>query len=143
MLQIDFGSGYNPLEGFKTCDFVPNPKLDYFYHDGEIEGLNEPVNWFRLRNVIHHLPDIRKTIQDLKKYLAKDGVIEIIEVRKDKYKSNTFLDKLWYRFVVPRKDIFISAEWRDYLSIMRQEGFRCRYSAVSREKEYTEWTLKN
>lgn len=143
MLQIDFGSGYNPLEGFKTCDFVPNPKLDYFYHDGEIEGLNEPVDWFRLRNVVHHLPDIRKTIQDLKKYLAKDGVIEIIEVCKEKYKSNVFLDKLWYRFIIPRKDIYFSTEWRDYYSIMKQEGFRCRYHALEGEKEYTEWMLKN
>ena len=67
MLCIDFGSGYNPSEGFRTCDFVPNPKLDYFYHDGIIEGLNEPVSRFRIRNVIHHLPDIRKTIQDLKR----------------------------------------------------------------------------
>ena len=142
MLCIDFGSGYNPSEGFRTCDFVPNPKLDYFYHDGIIEGLNEPVSRFRMRNVIHHLPDIGKTIQDLKRYLAKDGIIEIIDVRKEYYKSNVFLDRLWYRFVIPRKDIFISTEYRDYFSIMRQVGFRCKSSTIRGEKEYTEWTLK-
>ena len=95
-----------------------------------------------MRNVIHHLPDIRKTIQDLKRYLAKDGIIEIIDVRKECYKSNVFLDCLWYRFVIPRKDIFISTEYRDYFSIMEQVGFIRKSSTIRGEKEYTEWTLK-
>ena len=31
MLKIDFGSGYNPKKGFKTCDITFSPYLDYVY----------------------------------------------------------------------------------------------------------------
>ena len=32
-LKIDFGSGYNHKEGYKSCDIVPLPNLDYFYDE--------------------------------------------------------------------------------------------------------------
>ena len=31
MLKIDFGSGYNPRKGYKTCDITYSPFLDYVY----------------------------------------------------------------------------------------------------------------
>ena len=41
-LCIDFGSGYNPKTGYKTCDVTTLPQLDIQY-DGkdEIVGLRE------------------------------------------------------------------------------------------------------
>lgn len=29
MLKIDFGSGYNPYPGYKTCDITQGPYLDF------------------------------------------------------------------------------------------------------------------
>ena len=31
MLKIDFGSGYNPKKGYKSCDITNLPNLDYVY----------------------------------------------------------------------------------------------------------------
>lgn len=41
-LCIDFGSGYNPKAGYKTCDVTTFPQLDFQY-DGKdkIVGLRE------------------------------------------------------------------------------------------------------
>lgn len=41
-LCIDFGSGYNPKAGYKTCDVTTFPQLNFQY-DGkdEIVGLRE------------------------------------------------------------------------------------------------------
>ena len=43
MLKIDFGSGYNPYPGYKTCDITQGPYLDYVYNTetNEIIGLQE------------------------------------------------------------------------------------------------------
>lgn len=62
-LCIDFGSGYNPKAGYKTCDITTFPQLDFQY-DGkdEIVGLREKsVDVFYLRNVVHHIPDLQRT----------------------------------------------------------------------------------
>lgn len=67
-LCIDFGSGYNPKTGYKTCDVTTLPQLDFLY-DGkdEIVGLREKsVDVFYLRNVVHHIPDLQRTFTTLK-----------------------------------------------------------------------------
>ena len=68
-LFIDYGSGYNPKKGYKTCDFTTNPCLDYnvidykiYNKDGELP--HKSVSIFRLRNVIHHIPPFRFIIHD-------------------------------------------------------------------------------
>lgn len=74
-LCIDFGSGYNPKTGYKTCDITTFPQLDFQY-DGkdEIVGLREKsVDVFYLRNVVHHIPDLQRTFTTLKKYLKVGG----------------------------------------------------------------------
>lgn len=82
MLKIDFGSGYNPYPGYKTCDITQGPYLDYVYNTetNEIIGLQEgSVDEFRLKNVLHHA-DIPKVIQCLHRYLKSGGILQIIAI---------------------------------------------------------------
>lgn len=139
MLCIDFGSGYSPRKGYKTCDFVPLPSLDYYYNGEDIIGLETTCDRFLLRNVIHHLSDITKVVKLLKTKLHKGGRVEIIECRKEYYKTNDFLDSLWYNGIVPRKDITWSKEYRDYKRILREEGFKLVKEYLQAEKEVSIW----
>lgn len=120
MLKIDFGSGYNPKKGYKTCDITYAPYLDYVYDKNLNIILNlkeKSVDIFRLKNVLHHC-DIEKVIICLKKYLRDDGKIEIIEPQKKFYEANRCLDIYWYRYIYPRYEISIPSKTRiDYISI--------------------------
>ena len=120
MLKIDFGSGYNPYPGYKTCDITQGPYLDYVYNTetNEIIGLQEgSVDEFRLKNVLHHA-DIPKVIQCLHRYLKSGGILQIIEPRTEYYEQNRSLDLFWYRYIYPRYDIAIPPKRRvDYLKI--------------------------
>ena len=70
-LKIDFGSGYSPKKGYKTCDITYAPYLNFVYdrENNTIIGCEEnSVDEFYLRNVVHHLPNLTNTFQCLKKY---------------------------------------------------------------------------
>ena len=84
MLKIDFGSGYNPNKEYKTCDITGSPILNYLYDKKDtILNLKEKsVDEFYLRNVVHHIPDLKRTFKCLKKYLKNGGKIKIIEWNK-------------------------------------------------------------
>lgn len=138
-LFIDYGSGYNPKKGYKTCDFTTNPCLDYnvidykiYNKDGELP--HKSVSIFRLRNVIHHIPNLQKLFENLKNYLMDDGVIEIIDVNEEHYKQNLCLDNLWYRYVNKRNDIWISQNYRDYAKIA-SKMFKILHNFKENEKE--------
>lgn len=140
-LCIDFGSGYNPKEGYKTCDVVTNPMLDYWY-DGQntIVGLEEAsVDVFYLRNVIHHIPDLHKTLSVIKKYLKRKGRLVIIDCNKEHFRSNVILDKIWYRYVRNDSNIFISESYRDYMNVLIELGFKLLYYKQVKEKEITSY----
>lgn len=125
-LCIDFGSGYNPKAGYKTCDITTFPQLDFQY-DGkdEIVGLREKsVDVFYLRNVVHHIPDLQRTFTTLKKYLKVGWKLVVIDCNKGHYKTNVFLDNLWYRFVGNNNEIFISKQYRDYINVLIKLGFK-------------------
>lgn len=142
MLKIDFGSGYNPNKGYKLCDITYSPVLDYVYDQDNnvIIGAEEnTVDEFYLRNVVHHLPDIAKTFTCLKKYLKVGGRIKIIDVRKEYFKQNLFLDRLWYRFVIPRPEVWYSTTYRDYFTILKELGFKLISYEYKEEKEMSEW----
>jgi ubiquinone/menaquinone biosynthesis C-methylase UbiE len=142
MLKIDFGSGYNPKEGYKTCDITKAPYLNYYYDikSNEIIGLKEStVDKFHLRNVIHHIEDIDVVLNKLHTYLKTDGIVEIIECRKEHYKSNFFLDRLWYRFIIPRNEIWFSETYRDYTKVLNQLGFTLIHKEYINEKEVSLW----
>lgn len=126
MLKIDFGSGYNPYKGYKTCDITYSPFLDYVYDKNLniILGLEEnSVDIFRLKNVLHHC-DINNVVLCFKKYLKNDGLIEIIEPTKENYESNRCLDIFWYRYIYPRYEISIPPIKRiDYTTIFLKHNF--------------------
>ena len=140
-LYIDFGSGYNPKKGYKTCDIATNPMLDYWY-DGQntIVGLKEvSVDIFYLRNVIHHIPDLYKTLSVIKKYLKHKGKLIIIDCNKEHFNTNVILDKIWYRYVRNDNRIFISESYRDYMDVLIELGFKPLYYKQIKEKEITRY----
>ena len=141
-LKIDFGSGYNHKEGYKSCDIVPLPNLDYFYDEqnDKILYLEEAsVDEFYLRNVVHHIKNIEKTFKCLDKYLKKGAIITIIDVRKECYGANLFLDNLWYRGIIPREEIWFSPTYRDYFQILKSMSYRNIEYKIENEKEVSIW----
>lgn len=137
-LCIDFGSGHNPKKGYKTCDVTTNPMLDYQY-DGKdyILGLEEnTVDVFYIRNVIHHIPDLRRTFKAIRKYLKHNGKLIIIDCNKKCFDANVMLDKIWYRHV-GNNNMFISETYRDYISILAELGFKQIFYKQLKEKEIT------
>ena len=67
--------------------------------------------------------------------LNHNGKLRIIEPNKDYFKQNVFLDKLWYRFVNDRKDIWFSETYRDYQYILNKY-FSYFKMVLQGEKEY-------
>lgn len=136
-LCIDFGCGYNPKIGYKTCDVTTNPMLDYQY-DGknDIIGLKEnSVDVFYMRNVIHHILNLRSTFQTIKKYLKHNGKLIIIDCNKKCFDANVILDRIWYRYVGNNNNIFIAETYRDYMSILAELGFKQTFYKQLKEKE--------
>lgn len=141
-LYIDIGSGYNPAKGYKTADITGLPYLDYLIKDNKIYSRNgelkeNSVNKFRLRNTIHHVKDLNIFLNNLFKYLKPNGTIEIIDCNKEHYFSNYCLDNLWYRYVIPRKEIFIADNYRDYAKVAKKNGFNVIRQNIINEKEIT------
>ncbi len=122
-IKIDFGSGYNPKEGYLTCDITYSPYLDYVYdiENNKILGLEEKsVDEFYLKNVLHH-SDIEAVAKCLFQYLKRDGIITIIEPLPEKYDSNRCLDIYWYRYIYPRYEYKIPPFHReDYVKIFKK-----------------------
>lgn len=138
-LCIDFGCGYNPKNGYKTCDVTTNPMLDYQY-DGKdsIIGLEEnSVDVFYLRNVVHHIPDLWRTFTTINKYLKHKGKIVIIDCNKEHFSANVILDKIWYRSVGRDNDIYIAESYRNYMSVLAKLGFKQIFYKQFKEKEKT------
>ena len=141
-LKIDFGSGYSPQNGYKTCDITYAPYLDFVYDrkNNIILGCEEnSVDEFFLRNVVHHLPDLKNTFSCLKKYLKKGGIIYIIDVGQEYYKQNVVLDILWYRYVIPRYEVWFSLKYRDYAQVLMDMDFEKIAYFMENEKEVSLW----
>lgn len=139
-LKIDFGSGYNPKEGYKTCDITNAPFLDFAYDGKEIIGCGKnSVDEFYLRNVVHHIPNLEEVFSMFSLYLKRNGTIKIIDVRKEYYKKNVILDILWYRYVIPRREVWFSTTYRDYGCILKKLGFELVSHTFQKEKEVTIW----
>jgi len=108
--------------------------IDYKIYNKDGELPHNSVSIFRLRNVIHHIPNLQKLFENLKNYLRDDGVIEIIDVNEEHYKQNLCLDNLWYRYVNKRNDIWISQNYRDYAKIACKM-FKILHNFKENEKE--------
>lgn len=141
-LKIDFGSGYNANKKYKTCDITYSPMLDYVYDEENNKILyceRNTVDEFYIRNVVHHIRNLNRTFQCLYNYLKHDGKIIIIDVRKEFYKQNLILDVVWYRYIIPRYDIWFSNVYRDYFKILKDMGFLLQNTYIENEKEVSIW----
>lgn len=139
-LKIDIGSGYAPAKHYSTCDITKLPYLDYIIENNKIfnktrELNNNEVSIFRMRNCLHHIKDLDSLFQNLYKYLKINGKIIIIECRKEFYKANLFLDTLWYRYVIPRNEVWFSEQYRDYIITAKKYNLKVVSSTIDNEKE--------
>lgn len=117
------------------------PYLDYIckgtkIYDKETELDNNSVDKFHCRNVIHHIYDLPSLFENFYRYLKTDGELEIIECKKDNYYANKFLDTLWYRYVIPRKEVWFANEYRDYIKVALSIGFKIKTVDTVDEKEH-------
>lgn len=63
MLKIDFGSGYNPKKGYKTCDMTLSPYLDFISKDNKIydkkgEIQKNSVDVIHCRNTLYEVKEV-------------------------------------------------------------------------------------
>lgn len=142
MLKIDFGSGYNPKKGYKTCDITYSPFLDYVtdgckIYDKEGELHPSSVDVLYARNTLHHIQDLQPLIQNFYKYLKPNGVLEIIDCRKEYFDKNILLDNIWYRYINKNNNIYISNRYRNYSKICIEVGFKLVHKKFNDEKETT------
>jgi len=132
MNKLDFGSGYNPGDGFKTCDIYGY--VDYYFDSINYQvNTDEKFDYIRCRNVIHHIKDLRKLSLEFNRLLNPGGILEITEPRKEYYTENYYLDYLWYRFVIPRYEVWFSNVYRDCRNYFKE--FILKEYKVEDEKE--------
>lgn len=140
MDKLDFGSGYNPQKDFKTCDIYGY--VDYYF-DPETYTIqtDDKFDHIRCRNVIHHIKDLGKLEKEFSRVLKDNGTLEIIEPRKEYYSENYYLDYLWYRFVIPRYEVWFSTRYRDCRNYFK-DYILVDYKIID-EKEIFSFTKKN
>lgn len=133
MNKLDFGSGYNPGDGFKTCDIYGY--VDYYFDPVTYKvNTDEKFDHIRCRNVLHHIEDFDKLSNEFKRILNDGGVLEIIEAREEYYSENYYLDYLWYRYVIPRYEVWFCPKYRsckDYFKDFKLKEYR-----TENEKEF-------
>jgi len=128
MICVDVGSGYNPKSGYLTCD--SSSYCDFH----SIEEIPNNVDRFHIRNVLHHIKDLDNFVDKIKTKSYKNTIIEVIDCVEDHYKSNIFLDKLYYRYIFNRSDIFIQETYRDLEQYFIKNGFILKNKHIKNEK---------
>lgn len=133
MKKLDFGSGYNPESEYETCDIYGY--VDYYFDPIEykINIEDKSFDIIRCRNVIHHVQDLDKLSKEFSRILKGGGILEITEPRKEFYNANYYLDYLWYRFVIPRYEVWFSKKYRDCRDYFKE--FDLGYYDTFEEKE--------
>lgn len=120
--KLDFGSGHNPRDGYQTCDITQSPYLDYAF-DTESYRISCDDHVFDevyLRNVIHHVADLPRLFAELQRVLKRGGHLVIEDCRRDHYRTNIILDVVWYRYIIPRYEVWFAPVYRDYISMARK-----------------------
>ena len=135
-MKLDFGSGHNARKGFKTCDITNAPYLDYAC-DPETYKVTCEDHVFDeiiIRNVLHHIKDLERLFKEMKRILTINGKIVIVEPRREFYPQNVNLDILWYRYIIPRYEIWYSRFYRDCTQIAK-DFFQVKNVFYNNEKE--------
>ncbi|TYQ16937.1 UNVERIFIED_CONTAM: hypothetical protein Cloal_3518 [Acetivibrio alkalicellulosi] len=127
MLKIDFGCGLKPEPGYKTCDITTYPYLDYWYDPvshtiTDLKPLS--IDELRCRNVLHHIYDLEDSIIALDRYIKPEGIIRVIEPRKEYFDINVMLDTIYYHGVCNMKDMWFSKSYREYIHIFENIGYQ-------------------
>lgn len=137
--RLDFGSGYDALKNWKSCDITSNPMLDYYYLNGRITCNDETFDYIRCRNVIHHVPNFLELSVEFYRSLKLGGKLIIIDCNKENYRKNTILDTVWYRYIFDRgSDIEIFPKYRDYFRVF-SDSFELISRKSYNEKEVSLW----
>ena len=140
-MKIDFGSGYNPKEGYSTCDITTSPFLDFISYDNKIysregEVKENTVDKIRCRNVLHHVKDLQALLTNFYRYLKIGGELEIIDCAKEFYPQNVILDNIWYRwFDDGKRGVWYSTEYRSFIPYLQKIGFVIKEHKIINEKE--------
>ena len=140
-MKVDFGSGHSPKKGFKTCDITGMSYLDYTFDpfNYKIDCPTDFIAELHCRNVLHHIPDLDRLFAEFSSKMVAGGKVVVTEPRQECFKVNTILDVLWYRYVIPRYDIWICDQYRDYVAAA-SKYFRIVSLVVAEEKEIVTMT---
>lgn len=112
-MKIDFGSGYNPKPGYLSCDFVYNRNIDLYFIDGKFDLPNNSVDEIFCKNVLHHIKNLDNLYKEFARVLKINGKLSILDCNKDSFKVNYLLDRIWYRHVNNKPEIWFSETYRD------------------------------
>jgi len=115
-MKLDYGSGYNPKKGFKTSDFTGSPMLDFHISDLRVNCDAAAFDEVNCRNVIHHIESekLPRLFDEFTRILKPSGKLTISDPAEDFFIQNKCLDVLWYRFVIPRPEIYIGNKFVDF-----------------------------
>lgn len=129
-MKLDFGSGFAPAKGWATLDAGANCTFN------SIEEIpDNSINKIRFRNVLHHVEDLDALFLKLLPKFRRNVKIIVIECRRECYQANLFLDILWYRSLVPNRNLFIADSYRDYSKNLKRLGFTIKLKSNKDEKE--------
>lgn len=121
---LDYGSGSQPKDGYKSSDFSGAPNYDYLIKNYVVvDADDQSFDTIHCRNVIHHIPkdDLPKLFYEFRRLLKPGGTLIISEPRKEFHKQNLILDIIWYRFLKKELTIKLPTEYVDYTKYM--DGF--------------------
>lgn len=133
-MKLDFGSGHRPQRGYMTCDCTGSPGVDYYFNPVKYRVMRCRPNSFstiRCRNVLHHVPDIKKLFIEFARILRPNGYLVIIEPSNSAYPANHFLDTLWYRGIIPRREVWFSPQWREYRKYLTESQMSVIFESAS------------
>lgn len=134
MVNLDYGSGRQPKQGFKSSDFCGAPNYDYFIENYRVVDLEDnSCDKIHCRNVIHHIPekDLPILVNEFRRLLKPGGELIISEPRKEFHVQNKILDFIWYRHIVNDTSIMIPDKYVNY-----KIHFKAFFDVLSVENEF-------
>lgn len=143
-MLLDFGSGHQPRRGFQLCD-VDGWAIDYQFDPDRYRIQDLPdssVRLLRCRNVLHHVPDLERIMVEFSRVVQPGGNVLVVEAAPEHFAANVFLDRLWYRGVLNRPEIWYAEQYRDYEAIFNQL-FTCVNTTRQEEKEIKLFRRRN